>query len=106
MTPRTAVVAYEMDIPTSETLSLAKNTGYSGFPVCRDSLDHVVVYVHSKDMFFCEGNGLLMDCYHPCQTKLSPVNRGMYAKYMKLLENFGIFGNLCGREGISGYFDG
>lgn len=58
MTPRTAVVAFNLDIPTLEALRLAKQTGYSRFPVYRDSLDHVVGYVHVKDMIWAQGDTL------------------------------------------------
>jgi putative hemolysin len=56
MTPRTAVVAFNLEIPTLEALRLAKQTGYSRFPVYRDTIDHVLGYVHIKDMIWAKGD--------------------------------------------------
>lgn len=50
MTPRTAVVAFDAETPMLEALDLAKQAGYSRFPVYRRELDKVVGYVHIKDI--------------------------------------------------------
>jgi putative hemolysin len=52
MTPRTAIVAIETNTLASEALEIAKRVGYSRFPVYRDNIDHVLGYVHVKDLIW------------------------------------------------------
>jgi len=56
MTPRTAVIAFNLELPTLEALRLAKQTGYSRFPVYSDNIDHIVGYLHIKDMIWAKGD--------------------------------------------------
>jgi len=55
MTPRTAMVAFDVETPTSVALELARKSGFSRFPVYHGNLDNVVGYVHFKDMVWSPG---------------------------------------------------
>jgi len=59
MTPRTSIVALNVETLPSEALSLAKRSGYSRFPVYRSDLDQVVGYVHFKDITWAMGDSNL-----------------------------------------------
>jgi putative hemolysin len=52
MTPRTNIVALEADTPLQEALQIAKDSGFSRFPVYRGDLDRILGYVHVKDLFW------------------------------------------------------
>jgi putative hemolysin len=52
MTPRTEIVALEADTPSQEALQLARDSGFSRFPVYRGDLDRILGYVHVKDLFW------------------------------------------------------
>jgi putative hemolysin len=56
MTPRTSIVALNVETLPSEALSMAKRSGYSRFPVYRSDLDQVVGYVHIKDIIWAMGD--------------------------------------------------
>jgi len=51
MTPRTEIAAVEVDDPISELRELFIETGYSKMIVYQDSLDNVVGYIHSFELF-------------------------------------------------------
>jgi putative hemolysin len=59
MTPRTSIVALNVETLPSEALSIAKRSGYSRFPVYRNDLDQVVGYVHFKDITWAMGDSNL-----------------------------------------------
>ncbi len=52
MTPRMEIIAIETGTPLNEALDLGKEHGYSRFPVYRQNLDHVLGYVHIKDLIW------------------------------------------------------
>ena len=54
MTPRTSIVAIDVETSTLEALRIAKQARYSRFPVYRDDLDQVLGYVHIKDMIWAK----------------------------------------------------
>jgi putative hemolysin len=59
MTPRTEIVAFEANTSLSAALQMAKDVGYSRFPVYRHNLDHIFGYVHIKDLIWAqEGTSL------------------------------------------------
>jgi len=66
MTPRTEIVALEADTPTQEALQVARDSGFSRFPVFRSDLDRILGYVHVKDLFWA-----------PPGTSLSQLTREM-----------------------------
>ena len=50
ITPRPQIVGMEKNMPVTEAVTMMINEGFSRFPVYEDSLDHVVGYVHTKDV--------------------------------------------------------
>jgi putative hemolysin len=52
MTPHTRIVALEASTSLPEALQVARESGYSRFPVYKDSLDRILGYVHVKDIFW------------------------------------------------------
>ncbi len=51
MIPRTEIVAQEIESPVEELMNAFNETGYSRILVYRESIDNVIGYVNSKDMF-------------------------------------------------------
>ncbi len=50
MTPRTQVVALDIDTPFEQALSFVTESGYSRIPVYQDSLDQVIGILYVKDL--------------------------------------------------------
>jgi len=75
MTPRTAIAALEMKMSASEALEIAKSVGYSRFPVYRESIDHVMGYVHVKDLIWASENTNLN--HHCRQIHFIPGNNSL-----------------------------
>lgn len=51
MTPRTDVIFLDMDDPLEENLEIIRRYRYSRYPVCNGSRDHVLGFVHIKDLY-------------------------------------------------------
>lgn len=51
MTPRTDVVFLDIEDPLAENLEAIKQHKYTRYPVCRGSRDHVIGFVHIKDLY-------------------------------------------------------
>ncbi len=56
MTPRTEIIALEVDTPLETALVVAKEHGYSRFPVYRGNRDHILGYVHIKDLIWAHSD--------------------------------------------------
>lgn len=54
MTPRPEIVALDASLNPREALDLAAKSGLSRFPVYEENLDHVIGYVHLKDLIWSE----------------------------------------------------
>jgi putative hemolysin len=52
MTPRTEIVALETGTPAKLALKSARESGFSRFPVYQGNLDHILGYVHIKDLIW------------------------------------------------------
>ena len=52
MTPRTEIMALEADTPAKLALQSAQESGFSRFPVFRGDLDHILGYLHIKDLIW------------------------------------------------------
>src|SRR5690606_30878133 len=50
MVPRTSILGIEVGTPFDEVLRLAADSPYTRLPVYRDTLDHIVGYVHVQDV--------------------------------------------------------
>ena len=62
MTHRTSIIALDEKITPAEALRIAKQSGYSRFPVYSDDLDCIMGYVHIKDVIWAECKPDLSDC--------------------------------------------
>ncbi len=51
MTPRTDVVFLDLEDTLEENEALIRQYSYSRYPVCRGSKDHIVGFVHIKDLY-------------------------------------------------------
>lgn len=51
MTPRPDIVWIDLKSPWPETLAVIKESDHASFPVCEGELDHVVGFLHVKDLF-------------------------------------------------------
>ena len=91
MTPRTSVVALDVKTSVLEALALAKQAGYSRFPVYHSGLDNVVGYAHIKDIFWANDD-----------TDLRPNTRSIQfiPSGTSLPEAFEIFGKTGGHMAI------
>jgi CBS domain containing-hemolysin-like protein len=49
--PRTRLVAAPVDTPVSEVLRLAADSAYTRIPVYKGDIDHIVGFVHLRDLF-------------------------------------------------------
>jgi CBS domain containing-hemolysin-like protein len=49
-TPRTQIVALDVNTPVSEAIALALRESYSRYPIYEDSLDQIIGFVHTKDL--------------------------------------------------------
>ncbi len=49
-TPRTQIVAIDVNTPVQDAITLALNESYSRYPIYEDSLDQIVGFVHTKDL--------------------------------------------------------
>ncbi len=50
MTPRPDVIALERSLDSNEILRIVREQEYSRYPVCEDTIDHVVGIIHTKDL--------------------------------------------------------
>ena len=60
MTPRTELVCLDLEDSLAENRELAERYKYTRYPVCRGSKDHLVGFVHVKDLYLME-SGASMD---------------------------------------------
>jgi CBS domain containing-hemolysin-like protein len=51
MTPRTEVDYLTLDQPVGEILRTAQKSAYTRLPLCDEDIDHVIGFVHMKDLF-------------------------------------------------------
>jgi putative hemolysin len=54
MTPRTEIVGLEVETPLDTALQVAKESGFSRFPVYRSNIDNILGYVHIKDLIWAD----------------------------------------------------
>lgn len=57
MTPRTDVVCLDLEDPLEESLTLIAQYKYTRYPVCRESKDRIVGFVHVKDLYALSAAG-------------------------------------------------
>jgi CBS domain containing-hemolysin-like protein len=65
MQPRGNVVALDVNTPPSELMKLAREVGFSRFPVVEGELDRPVGYVHIKDIMWAQDEASLRPFLRP-----------------------------------------
>lgn len=50
MIPRTDMVCLYTDLPVEENLGIISDEQFARYPVCLEDKDHVIAYIHSKDL--------------------------------------------------------
>ena len=61
MTPRTDVVCIDLEDPLEQNLETVLRYKYTRYPVCRDSKDHIIGFVHVKDLYTLPKNAAIDD---------------------------------------------
>lgn len=61
MTPRTQMVALDIDTPFEQALKTVTDSGYSRIPVYQDSLDQVIGVLYAKDLLLALGKNETVD---------------------------------------------
>ena len=61
MTPRTQIVAIDIETPAPEVLRAIVESGYSRYPVYQESLDHIVGFLYVKDLLHVWGEPASLD---------------------------------------------
>lgn len=54
MTPRNDIVFFDINDPITENMEIFKETKHSRYPLCDDSLDHILGIVHIKDLLLAQ----------------------------------------------------
>ncbi len=67
MTPRTSIIALDEKITPAKALRIAKQSGYSRYPVYSEDLDCIVGYVHIKDVIWAKNKPDLSCCVREVQ---------------------------------------
>ena len=65
MTPRTEIIAFDEKTLTSAALEVAKQIGYSRYPVYRENIDQAIGFVHVKDLIWASESANLSQYYRP-----------------------------------------
>ena len=65
MTPRVEMVTLREETPISEALKVAKEHGFSRYPVIKEDIDGIQGYVHIKDLIWANSESSLSDHLRP-----------------------------------------
>ena len=65
MTPRVEMVTFKEEIPIKEALEIAKEHGFSRYPVIQKDTDNIQGYVHIKDLIWADPKSKLSDHLRP-----------------------------------------
>jgi len=65
MTPRVEMVTLKTDTPIKKALDIAKEHGFSRYPVIEEDTDNIQGYVHIKDLIWAGSSSSLVDHLRP-----------------------------------------
>ncbi len=65
MTPRLEIVALKASTPIAEALEIAKENGYSRYPVYENDIDDIRGYIHIKDLIWADAKSHLGEHLRP-----------------------------------------
>jgi len=112
MVPRTRIVALNMELPREEILRTVRENLYTRYPVYRGDMDHVIGFVHTKDILlgriFTEGEfdlaGIVRNpLFVPEGKKVSSLLKEMQRKRIQLalvVDEYGILSGLATTEDL------
>lgn len=84
MTARPEMVALDASLSPAEALNAAAKSNYSRFPIFEGDLDHVIGYVHLKDLIWAEEGIALKDIAR--QTIFIPAKASLPSIYKQLTQ--------------------
>ena len=112
MVPRTRIVALNLELPRDEILRTVRENLYTRYPVYRGDLDHVVGFVHTKDILlgriFTEENfdlaGIVRNpLFVPEGKKVNSLLKEMQRKRIQMalvVDEYGILSGLATTEDL------
>lgn len=65
MTPRREIIFFKTETTIKQVLEIAKTHGFSRYPIIREDRDHILGYVHIKDLIWAEPDDQLTDHLRP-----------------------------------------
>jgi putative hemolysin len=112
MVPRTRIVALNLELPREDILRTVRENLYTRYPVYRGDMDHVIGFVHTKDILlgriFTEGEfdlaGIVRNpLFVPEGKKVSSLLKEMQRKRIQLalvVDEYGILSGLATTEDL------
>jgi CBS domain containing-hemolysin-like protein len=111
MTPRTSINAIDADTPEEKILNKIINEGYSRMPIFKDSIDHIVGIVYTKDLLKMMNKKERIDLkeamrppyFVPETKKISELLKELQAKHLHMaivMDEFGGVGGIVTIEDI------
>ncbi len=112
MVPRTRIVALNLELPREEILRTVRENLYTRYPVYRGDLDHVIGFVHTKDILLgrlCPDNeldlkGIIRNpLFVPEGKKVSSLLKEMQRKRIQMalvIDEYGILSGLATTEDL------
>lgn len=86
MVPKHKISAIEIDTPSDEALKFISDTGFSRYPVYRDSIDRIVGVLYNKDVFNALEKGRKLDMKSIIRTPYFVPNSIMISKLLRELQ--------------------
>jgi putative hemolysin len=86
MVPKHKISAIEIDTPPEEALKFISDTGFSRYPVYRDSMDRIMGVLYNKDVFNALEKGRTLDMKSIIRTPYFVPNSIMISKLLRELQ--------------------
>ena len=86
MVPKHKISAIEISTPSDEALRFISDTGFSRYPVYRDSIDRIVGVLYNKDVFNALEKGRKLDVKSIIRTPYFVPNSIMISKLLRELQ--------------------
>lgn len=86
MVPKHKISAIEIDTPSDAALKFISDTGFSRYPVYRDSVDRIIGVIYNKDVFNALEKGRKLDVKSIIRTPYFVPNSIMISKLLRELQ--------------------
>lgn len=112
MVPRTRIIALNLELPREEILRIVRENMYSRYPVFRGDMDHVIGFVHTKDILigntgtekeFDIARIVRAPLFVPEGKKVSSLLKEMQRKRIQMalvVDEYGIFNGIVTTEDL------